>query len=120
MRSKLLLWLLLLVSPLTFGFTLKWDMPAVSSCDLAEFEVYQSSVSGSYGTTPLARVPATNACGGLTDVSYTGVNPNSGTRYWVVKACDASANCSAPSAEVSYSFLDVTAPGAPTNPRATP
>lgn len=50
---KKLIWLLLFVSPLTFGFTLTWGMPAVPSCDLVEFEVYQSPVSGGYSSTPL-------------------------------------------------------------------
>jgi hypothetical protein len=110
-----LLWLLLLVSPLTFGFTLTWDEPAVPTCDLAGFEVYQSSVSGAYTSPPIADIPAASACGNITGITYTGTNPNSGTVYWVVKAYDSSHNLSAPSNEATKTFFDVTPPAAPSN-----
>ena len=101
------------------GFTLTWENPTTNSngtpiTDLAEVQVYQSTTPGVYGTTPLGTV-STNVPGAT--VSYTGTNPERGTFYWVVKACDSSGNCSLPSNEATKTFLDQTAPDAAGNLR---
>jgi hypothetical protein len=106
--------LLLLLTPLFAGFTLTWENPAVNEDgspidDLATIRVYQSPVSGAYGD-PLAEIAADGP--GLTQ-SYAGANPERGRLFWVVRACDSSGNCSAPSNEASHDFLDVKAPAAP-------
>lgn len=73
-------------------------------------------ISGAYSD-PLAEIPALGP--GVTQ-SYTGPNPERGRLFWVVRACDGSGNCSAPSNEASHDFLDVKAPAAPGNLTITP
>jgi hypothetical protein len=120
MRKLKFFILLFLFSPFLFGFTLTWENPTTNSngtpvTDLATIRVYQSPISGAYSD-PLAEIPADVP--GATQ-SYTGTNPESGRLYWVVRACDTAGNCSGPSSEASFDFLDKTAPGAPGGLRVT-
>ena len=82
-----------------------------SEPDLAGYRLYESSISGTYGTTPLADCP--HPCD-----SYIFPTPHAvGTWYWVVTAYDTSGNESGPSNEATGTFVlvDVTPPDAPTN-----
>lgn len=118
--KQLPLLILLLISPLTFGFTIQWDEPTTSVdgsplADLSIIQVYQSTQPGIYST-PVASVQASGPTGGQVGI-YTAPNPDRGTLYFVVRACDLAGNCSGPSNEVTKVFLDTNAPAAPGNLR---
>ena len=80
-----------------------WD--ANTEADLAGYRLYMSNTSGSYGTTPIATIPA-----GTETLNYD-VSPD-GTYYFVMTAYDTNDNESGYSNEVS-TVIDETAPAPP-------
>ena len=106
---SLLLPALVQAQGVTATVTFVWD--ANEEADLAGYRLYQSGVSGQYGETPRAEIPA----GTETVDLEVPVPPGGATLHWVLTAYDRSDNESGHSNEVSYTFSDTSAPGAPGN-----
>lgn len=86
--------LIFVVNAFAIGsITLSWIQS--TSPDVDHYNIYQSTVSGRYSTTPIAKAPATNSMCTLTKISETTAV------YWIITAVDKSGNESAPSAELS-------------------
>jgi hypothetical protein len=74
--------------------TFQWDLSASEPLGTSGgYRLYQSKVSQTYSTTPVATVAA-----GITTVT---INPSSGTYFWVVTAFDGEGNESGYSNEVT-------------------
>ena len=120
MKIKRIPWLLALVcafclfvpqfgshAQTTHGVTLTWTAPAVTATagPAASYNILRGTTSGGESATPIAT--------GITALTYLDTTGIQGTKYFYEVTATNAAGTSAPSTEVSATFLVTGAPGAP-------